>query len=54
MKILKILFLIIMIAFGIFSVGCFTSVEDFNRIFPNAAISQNPKNGEDSSLDPIL
>lgn len=31
-----------------------TSVEDFNRIFPNAAISQNPKNGEDSSLDPIL
>ena len=31
-----------------------TSVEDFNRVFPNADISQNPKNGEDSSLDPIL
>ena len=31
-----------------------TSVEDFNRIFPNTDISQNPKNGEDSSLDPIL
>ena len=31
-----------------------TSVEDFNRVFPNADILQNPKNGEDSSLDPIL
>ena len=31
-----------------------TSVEDFNRIFPNADMSQNPKNGEDYSLDPIL
>lgn len=31
-----------------------TSLEDFNRIFPNAAISQNPKNGADSSLEPIL
>ena len=31
-----------------------TSLEDFNRIFPNAAISQNSKNSEGSSLDPIL
>ena len=31
-----------------------TSVDEFNRIFPNAAVSQNSKNGEDSSINPIL
>ena len=31
-----------------------TSVDEFNRFFPNSAILQNPKNDEDSSLDPIL
>jgi len=31
-----------------------TSVEEFNRHFSNNGISQNQKNGDDSSLDPIL
>ncbi len=31
-----------------------TSVEDFNKVFPNAAISQNPKNDENALPDSIL